>query len=65
MTDVAQVGRHTLSHPDLPISYEFITRGDVVCVVHICGRCRKEYTVPVVEARQLWRFLRQKEYEVI
>lgn len=62
--DIAQVGRHTLAHPTLPISYQFFTRGEEVSVVHICGRGRKEYTLPVIEARQLWRFLCQKEYEV-
>lgn len=53
---------HILTHPSLNIIYTFRVLDDEVQVIHSVGGMRRCYTVPVEEARGLWRRLCAKGY---
>ncbi len=58
-----QVRQYTLIHPISNVCYDFYPRGGEVDVVHQFRARVDRYTVPLEEARLLWRFLTNKGYE--
>jgi hypothetical protein len=58
---VARVTQHTLSHPTLPVQYDFVVAGEEVTVV-VRDPYRKSYALTLEEARHLWKRLRGKGY---
>ena len=65
MVQVYPIERFVLAHSNMRTQYEFLKQDDSgqIIVVHTTGRTRSSYTLPVEEARQLWRSLRAKGYE--
>lgn len=63
MLHVQPVEWFTLTHPKVQTSYDFIERDGEVQVNHRTKYGYDSYTLPVAEARDLWRRLCRKGFE--